>query len=161
MTSGRLVLLLALVVPLVAAAPADTVYKWIEPDGSTTFSSTPPPEDGDAAEVEEIPVAAPPSEADRETADRRLRAMQDLAAEMERERRARRATARPPRVTPLPPAAPPAPVPPAAPTGQPLVFDDWWTGDARPNGPVPEPAPASTPQEKKPFFTPAPVPAFH
>ena len=160
MTFGRLVLL-ALVVPLAAAAPAGTVYKWIEPDGSITFSSTPPPEDGDAAEVEEIQFAAPPNEADRETADRRLRAMQDLAAEMERERKARSAAARPSRVTPLPPVAPAAPAPPAAPIDDRLVFDDWWTGAARPNGPMPEPAAAKTPEVKKPFFTPAPVPAFH
>lgn len=151
------VVLLALLV-LATAAPGSTVYKWVEPDGSVTFSSTPPPDGQEAETIEEVPVAPPPSEADRENAERRLRAMQDLAAEMERERKARRAASRPPRVTPLPPTAPP-PSGVVEPADDRLVFDDWWTGPARPvglEGAAVEPVPP-----ERPFFTPAPVPAFH
>ena len=158
MTPPRVVLL-ALLLPLATAAPAGTVYKWIEPDGSITFSSTPPPDGEEVEEVEEVPVARPPSEADRQHADRRLRAMQDLAAQMERERKARAAAssaARPPPPPPEPPAPPPAPV---APAGERLVYDDWWTGPVRPGGPPSDPAPS--PEDRKPFFTPAPPPAFH
>jgi hypothetical protein len=160
MTSQRL-LLLALLVPLAAAAPAGTVYKWIEPDGSITFSSTPPPEGEAVEEVEELPVAQPPSDADRQEADRRVKAMRELAAEMERDRKARAEGARAARVIPQPP--PPTPAAPASPPpnplGEKLVFDDWWTGPAR----LGEPPPAApAPQEStKPFFTPGPVPAFH
>jgi len=152
--------LLALLVLLATAAPAGTVYKWIEPDGSITFSSTPPPEGEAVEELEALPVAPPPSEVDRQEADRRVKAMRELAAEMERDRKARAESARSARAIPtLPtPAAPPAP-PPPNPLGEKLVFDDWWTGPARP-GESPPAAPA--PEEgTKPFFTPGPAPSFH
>jgi hypothetical protein len=151
--------LLALFLPLAATALADTVYKWIEPDGSITFSSTPPPEGEAVEELEALPVAPPPSEVDRQEADRRVKAMRELATEMERDRKARAETARSARV--IPPAPMPAPVapPPPDPLGEKLVFDDWWTGPARP-GESPPAAPAPE-ESRKPFFTPGPAPAFH
>lgn len=154
--------LLVLVVALAGQTTADTVYKWVAPDGSITFSSTPPPEGETVEAIEEVQIAPPPTEIDRQDAERRRKAMQDLAAEMERDRKARAAEAKAARAAPPPPAPPPLP-PARAPTGtgggEPLVYDDWWTGPARPVAlaPLPEPAP----EPSRPFFTPAPLPAFH
>lgn len=156
---------LALALALTPAA-AETIYRWVAPDGSVSFSSTPPPDrEAEAMQLEEpAPLTPEELEARRE----RVRLMQELAAQLEEERRAREAAVAARRSSLPPPTPAPTFPPPAGPAEQApddgaLEFDDWWTGPARP---VPLSAPVvseSSGGGDHPDFQPAttPTPSFH
>lgn len=150
-----------------ATATAETIYRWVAPDGSVSFSSTPPPDrEAEAMQLEEpTPLTPEELEARRE----RVRLMQELAAQMKEERRARETAAVTRRLSPPPPpSVPEAVLPtPAPPVQEPaddgeLTFDDWWTGDARPV-PLTLPSEAAKtgnePTAAPPEIT--PTPSFH
>lgn len=155
---------LGLVLALTPPVLADTVYRWIAPDGSVSFSTTPPPDrEAEAMQLEEpAPLTPEELEARRE----RVRLMQELAGQMQEERRAREAaalmrrSASPPAPEPSPPAAEPAQEP--ADEGA-LEFDDWWTGPARPAPLSPPVVSESTGGGDHPDFEPrsTPTPSFH
>jgi len=158
-------LALALALALTPAA-AETIYRWVAPDGSVSFSSTPPPDrEAEAMQLEE---PAPLTPEELQARHERVRLMQELAAQMEEERRAREAAAVVRRLSPPAPAPEPALPPPAKPEEEAtddgaLEFDDWWTGPARP---VPLSAPVvseSSGGGDHPDFQPAttPTPSFH
>jgi len=161
---------LTLALALVPVAAAETVFRWLAPDGSVSFSSTPPP--GVEAEVLQLEDPLPLSEAEREAQRERLRVMQELAEQLEQERHAREAAAlsrsRRPEVTPFAPAPRPEPAPdqaaeePAEGDGA-LEFDDWCTGPARPAPPSPPPeAPAEAGADHEDFHpNTTPTPSFH
>jgi hypothetical protein len=67
-------------------AAEDQVYKSIDADGNVTYSPTPPPVD--AGVVEEVRLAPPPTEAQRQAAERRVREIEQTVAESERQRAA-------------------------------------------------------------------------
>lgn len=158
------ILPLALVL-VVAPAAAETIYRWVAPDGSVSFSSTPPPDR--EAEAMQFDEPAPLTPEELEARRERVRLMQELAAQMEEERRAREAAAVARRLSP-PPTLEPALPPPAEPAEEPvdegaLEFDDWWTGPARPEPPSPPVVSESSGGGDHPDFQPAttPTPSFH
>jgi hypothetical protein len=126
---------LALVLTLTPPVVAETIYRWIAPDGSVSFSTTPPPDR--EAEAMQFAEPAPLTPEELEARRERVRLMQELAAQMEEERRARESAALVRRLPPPPPPAAATSPPPAEPAQEPvdegaLEFDDWWTGPARP-----------------------------
>jgi len=58
-----------------AGTTAAQVYKSVGPDGTVTYSSTPPAE-GDGVLIKEVPIAPGPPEADRRAAERRVQAVE-------------------------------------------------------------------------------------
>jgi len=156
---------LALALALTPAAAAETIYRWVAPDGSVSFSSTPPPDrEAEAMQLEEpAPLTPEELEARRE----RVRLMQELAAQMEEERRAREAAVLVGRTRAIQPSPEPAVPPPAAAAEAPLdegalEFDDWWTGPARPV-PIRPPVVSESAGGEHPDFQPrtTPTPSFH
>lgn len=72
---------------LLASAPgsAETIYRWVDKDGSVSFSSSPPPgmPKGRLSEVE-VDSALPPEQ--QQAAEERVRQLEDAAGRMQEER---------------------------------------------------------------------------
>jgi Skp family chaperone for outer membrane proteins len=70
-----------------ASAMADTLYKSVDSAGNVTYSSTPPK----GGKVEKLEVAPPPTEAEIQAAEERLKRNAAQANELEAERREKEA----------------------------------------------------------------------
>jgi hypothetical protein len=136
------------------AAAADTLYKWVDCDGTVTYSSTPPPA---GAPAEELKIAPPPSdEAVREAAERAQRAA-ERARELEAQR-AREAADEAAEAARRRAAQPPPPVIVEVPVyvPQPIYYYPPILRPPRP--PVRPPHPPAPPPFPPPFPPPAPMP---
>jgi hypothetical protein len=152
-------LALAVLPLLLAAAEADTIYRWVDAEGRVSYSSTPPPA---ATDVRQVDLPPPPSAAEVDAAKDREKALGELANQLEQSRREREATAAAARQTdtgdsvPMQPVAPPPPPDeywgwpavrpfPRPPHWRPGPPDDWPPGSYpgyRP-GPPPRPLPST------------------
>ena len=79
-------LLLALSAALASApAPADSVYRWVDANGTVNFSST-PPANASARDVGTVDLAPGPTSEDQQTAEERAHAIGNAADRLREDR---------------------------------------------------------------------------
>ena len=82
----RFVIAIPLLVMVWVTAHAETVYKYENPDGTTSYSDR--PEQGVTSTVEKVQLPPGPSDAEQRAANQRLERMEQSSAAMEQSRRA-------------------------------------------------------------------------